>query len=296
MLDKYSESQKLFYNYFISSALNDHLSHAYLIETKGVSYSFNLALDLAKFFLCNGIYNEKLCDDIDKGICSNMRVLGRDESIKKEDIISLKTDFSMKSIDDKRRVYILCNVQNLNASSANSLLKFLEEPDDDIIAILLCDNVSNVLSTLISRCQTISLIGDYGVYDNIFTLMYDCNMDIKYDDFINKNVNKFFDVYSNFEACGVAILSYLDTYNLRENMKEFLSFGYYLYFDALNYMLGRDIKCTDFGIDIEKIVKNNNMHDIIKKIEIINNFIYDFKYNVNVNLFIDNFFISMGSV
>ena len=61
MLDKYSDSQKLFYEYFNRINKDGHVSHAYLIECNGVSYSFNLALDLAKFFLCNGVYDEKIC-------------------------------------------------------------------------------------------------------------------------------------------------------------------------------------------------------------------------------------------
>lgn len=43
--------------------------------------------------------------------------------------------------------------------AANSLLKFLEEPEEDIIAILSCKNTSVVLPTIISRCQQIKLVG-----------------------------------------------------------------------------------------------------------------------------------------
>ena len=71
---------------------------------------------------------------------------------------------------------------------------------------------------------------------------------------------------------------------------------YYLYFDALNYLLNREVKCSSFDIDIQKIAEKNDTHDIIKKMEIIDKFIFDLKYNVNINLFLDNFIISMGSV
>ena len=66
MLDKYKDSQKVFYDYFMHSNSVGHISHAYMIESNGVSYAFNLALDLAKFFLCNGVYDEKICNLIDK--------------------------------------------------------------------------------------------------------------------------------------------------------------------------------------------------------------------------------------
>ena len=47
----------------------------------------------------------------------------------------------------------------MTEQAANSLLKFLEEPEDDIIAILSCKNISAVLPTIISRCQQIKLVG-----------------------------------------------------------------------------------------------------------------------------------------
>ena len=294
MLDKYKTSQKMFYDYFMHANESGHLSHAYMIETNGVSYAFNLALDLAKFFLCNGVYDEKICSLVDSGNYQNIKIIGSDGSVKKEDIVSLKTDFSMKSIDDKRQVYILCDVQELNKSSANSLLKFLEEPDGDVIAILICNHSRNVLPTISSRCQIISLINDDNVYDGVFVSLYD-NADIRYDEFVSSYVKKFYNIYLDIETRGVSVLSDLSFYDIKDYMKEFLCFGYFLYYDVLQFMLGRDIKCSDFDIDVKKIAEMNDSHDIIRKMEIIDKFIYDLKYNVNINLFIDNFIISMGS-
>lgn len=296
MLNKYKDSQKFFYDYFNHINDTNHISHAYMIETNGVSYAFNLALDLAKFFLCNGVYDEKICTLVDSGNYSNLKVIGSEGLIKKEDIISLKNDFSMKSIDNKKQVYILRDVQNMNKSAANSLLKFLEEPEDDVIAILLCDSSINVLSTLVSRCQIINLINDDNVYNSIFISLYENDSDIRYDDFVNSFVKKFYDIYLDFETKGVSILINNDIYGLKDCFKEFLSFGYYLYFDVLNSLLSRNVCCSSFDINLQKIAENNDSRDIIRKMEIIDKFIYDLKFNVNMNLFIDNFFISMGCV
>ena len=295
MLDKYSDSQKLFYNYFKAVEDNGHISHAYLIETNGVSYYYNLALDLAKFVVCNGVYNERICSLIDKGNYSNLKIIGNDDSIKKSDIVLLKSDFSMKSTDNNRQVYILCNVDNLNKSSANSLLKFLEEPESDVIAILLCDKVLNVLPTIVSRCQNISLINDGNIYESIFVSLYKSD-DGRYEDFVRMNILKFFDIYLNIEENGVSVLSDTDFYNLKDYLNEFLCTGYYLYYDCLNFLMHREIICSLFDVDIKKLAEKNSVHDIICKMEIINRFIFDFKYNVNINLFLDNFIISMGSV
>ena len=228
MLDKYKDSQKIFYDYFNHSNDAGHLSHAYLIETNGVSYSFNLALDLAKFFLCNGVYDEKICDLVDNGNYSNLKIIGENAYVNKNDIVALKSDFSMKSVDDKRQVYILCDVQNMNKNAANSLLKFLEEPDGDVIAILLCDRSINVLSTIVSRCQIVSLINDDNVYDGVFASLYDNDTNIRYEDFVSSYVNKFYDIYFEIESRGVAVLANSDFYDLKDCLREFLCFGYYL--------------------------------------------------------------------
>ncbi len=296
MLSKYKDSQKIFYDYF--NRINDinHVSHAYMIETNNVSYSFNLALDLAKFFLCNGKYDEKICNLIDNSNYQNLKIIGENDYINKDDIVSLKNDFSMKSIDDKRQVYILCDVQNMNKSAANSLLKFLEEPEGDVIAILLCDSVVNVLPTISSRCQIISLINDDKMYEGIFTSLYEGNSDTRYDEFVSSYVNKFYSIYLDFETSGTSVLINDNFYDIKNCFKEFLCCGYYLYYDALSFILGRETKCDAFDIDIKKIAEMNNSRDIIRKMEIIDRFIYNLKFNVNINLFIDNFIISMGCV
>ena len=143
MLDKYSDSQKMFYDYFNVSNNAGHVSHAYLIETCGVSYSFNLALDLAKFLLCDGVYDERICNLIDNGNYPNLKIIGNNGAVKKVDIVTLKSDFSMKSTDNKRQVYILCDVQDLNK---NAILVEVGGVDNDIEEV---NNTMKVLSETI---------------------------------------------------------------------------------------------------------------------------------------------------
>ncbi len=45
----------------------------------------------------------------------------------------------------------------MNLSAANSILKFLEEPEEGIIAILITNNRYELLDTIRSRCQIITL-------------------------------------------------------------------------------------------------------------------------------------------
>ena len=64
---------------------------------------------------------------------------------RQEKILELRTRFQEKPIESKNNVYIINDCEFLGPSAANSILKFLEEPIDDIIAILIVDNINLVL-------------------------------------------------------------------------------------------------------------------------------------------------------
>ena len=50
-------------------------------------------------------------------------------------------------------VYIIENAECLNASSANTMLKFIEEPEDFILGFFITNNKENIIDTVRSRCQ-----------------------------------------------------------------------------------------------------------------------------------------------
>ena len=77
--------------------------------------------------------------------------------IKKSSIIELQKEFNNKSLFNNYKIYIIKEVEKLNGYSANTILKFLEEPEDNIIAFLLTDNRFHVIDTILSRCQILSL-------------------------------------------------------------------------------------------------------------------------------------------
>lgn len=292
MLEKYKDSQSIFYNYFMNSFNSNRISHAYLIETNNVSYGFSLAVDLAKFLFCNGVFDSKICDLIDSGNYPDLKIIGSD--VKKSEIALLKSSFSRKSFDDNRQIYIISDAALMNKASSNSLLKFLEEPDGDIIAILLCNNVNNVLSTISSRCQIISLINDSDVFSDIFVSLFDSSeSDLDFNSFCFEYSDKFYEFYKLFEESGSLVLAEDIVASLSLCVKEFLTFGLYLYFDALNLLLDRDCRYLPDVYDLKFIVCNNSIDDIIKKVDVIKKFLYDLRFNVNVNLFLDNFVISL---
>ena len=67
-------------------------------------------------------------------------------------------EMTKKGYEQGRKIYIVSRADRMNSSSANTLLKFLEEPDGDVTAILLTDSYQSMLPTIRSRCQRISFL------------------------------------------------------------------------------------------------------------------------------------------
>ena len=66
-------------------------------------------------------------------------------------LLSLKPQF------DRYRVVILHPAEQLNNASANAFLKYLEEPTERTILILVTDSASRLPATILSRCQKLSI-------------------------------------------------------------------------------------------------------------------------------------------
>ena len=62
-------------------------------------------------------------------------------------------EFSNKSsFNNKYKIILIDNIEYLNISSANALLKVLEEPNEKLIFILIHNSAKKILSTIKSRC------------------------------------------------------------------------------------------------------------------------------------------------
>lgn len=295
MLDKYEKTQNIFYKYIINSVENGHISHAYLIETNGVSYGYDLAISLAKFFLCIGKDSTKqnvILDEVDKNICSDLYIINSNSEIKKNDVTFLKHIFSFKSQENNKRVYIINNANLLNVSSSNTLLKFLEEPEDDIVAILVTDSRYDLLNTIVSRCQVLTLKNNESFIDGIVWDGYD--EQINYTDFVNNKISSMIKLYCLLELSDVFLLTNEYMYSIKNELSNFFLVGLAFYYDIFNLYYDRNLHFLD-GYDEEKIkvMKNNTINDIIKKIDVINLFINKSGSNVNKDLLIDDFTFKM---
>ena len=73
--------------------------------------------------------------------------------IKIDQIRSLCHTLAMKPYEARRRVVIITDAQAMNPAAGNALLKMLEEPPVRTILILVATHPSDLLPTIVSRCQ-----------------------------------------------------------------------------------------------------------------------------------------------
>ena len=287
MLDDYKDNQ------FVNYAKNlKKYFHAYLFEVDNLEENYPLILAFAKMIICKNHYsNNKQCLDcnichlIDENSCENLKVVEPDGiSIKKEAIQSLQKEMSLKSTNDLNLVYIIKYADKLNVSSANSLLKFIEEPENGIYGILITEDRNQILSTILSRCNLISLknLGPENFSEEEIERL------INFLLIINKNKE---------EALPLVKTSFLDYYEKKDDIIKA--------FNTLEKII--DLKIQD-KYQIKKIT-DSKIYDIIKaslnEVDILDLIKYldklvKFKNklimipNININLFMDNFIIEMS--
>ena len=158
--DKIRSSQPKVVQLLENSIKKDRLSHAYLFEGEKGTKKFETALYFAQMLSCKADKKPCLecnnCRRIANGTHPNVYIVEPVKNlIKKQQIIDLQTEFSKTSIEKGPKIYIIKNIDLINVSAANSLLKFLEEPYPNTYAVLTSSNINKILPTIISRSQVL---------------------------------------------------------------------------------------------------------------------------------------------
>ena len=141
MLEKYLNSQEIVTKLLLNSIMTNKLSQAYLFVCDDIDYIYEYAKNFIKEIIKMSNLDEKTLNNIYKKIdneeYNEVKIVKTDgQFIKKEQLIELQNSVLNKPVEANKIVYIIKSAEKLNSSSANSILKFLEEPEDDIIAIL----------------------------------------------------------------------------------------------------------------------------------------------------------------
>lgn len=325
MLEEFKIEQSLAYKILTNSIQKNKISHAYLIESNGYSKKMDFALAVAKFLLCSNHQTNidnctkcNICHRIDSCNFTELKIIEPDGLwIKKEQLEQLQEEFSKKSIESDKKIYIINGAEKLNASAANSILKFLEEPEEGIIAILITDNIYQVLETIISRCQVISLnksqkkssfteFSEYPEYlIKLATKFCATEQELKNfveNDNILDQINSIINFANRYETVGKnVILDLASLWNPYFGDKEKMLFGIELlilyYKDMLNEKLNLPLEIYEKEQEnYKKYNKNNTQQDICDKIKILLETKNKIRFNANIQLLLDKLIIDFGEV
>ena len=161
MKEKLKKNQPVAYKILENALISNNYAHAYLFVGEKGTGKLNTAYLLAQSLMCehDGFACETCatCKRIKENNFADMIVVdGKDVSIKKKDILQIQERFTKTAVETtNKKVYILNLIENATADALNSLLKFLEEPTSDVIAILITEQIDKILPTIQSRCQKI---------------------------------------------------------------------------------------------------------------------------------------------
>ena len=318
MLEDYKNFEPVIYRQ-MKNALKGNLSHAYLFDLNNNVYAENMVLAFIKSILCtehtskeeyNNCYK---CKRIDEENYSELKKIYPDgQYIKKEQLDELQKNFSTKALESNYRIYIIYDADKLNTSAANSLLKFLEEPEEGIIAILLTNNANNVLKTISSRCQILnfrqnnvnefitmnSIDKDITLHKLAFTVFKISDINLV-EDYHKEFVNSVLKYIKHYETNGIkSIINeknlFLDIFKEKEEIHNFFEFLVLFYRDVINIKLDKSLMFFDDNKELLEFVSNkNSLDNILKKIDIIIKKQKLIRNNINTNMLIDSLIIDM---
>ena len=174
---------------FINSLANNRLAHAYLFYGPEGCGKEAFSFELAKMLNCED-ENNRPCnscpacskighlnhpdlkyifptgatwkpDEISKKISGKAQnpfsriELSGHTVIQIERIRELKNEAKYASYEAKKRFYIVSEAEKMSRESANSFLKLLEEPPENLIIILITSKQNTLLDTIRSRCRIV---------------------------------------------------------------------------------------------------------------------------------------------
>lgn len=269
---------------FLNKQFHDKkLSHAFLLETNNQDKALVDILNFIKVINCPHEYQDNctscnMCHLIDELSLPNLVIIKPDgTTIKKEQILDLKKTFQTMPVFAKYNVYIILNAELLNSSSANTMLKFLEEPEDNIIGFFVTNNKENIIDTIKSRCQ---LFSEY--YENTsVNLNSEILEEVK--KVINLKEKNYTDAFVYYkEELGDILTNKQDVIMF---YKYLLSIYQYAYHKCVGFSkLNKVYEDMDFLIQ-------KGAHYLLKEVQFILKLLDDLQYNINTTLVFDRFLL-----
>jgi len=212
------------------------------------------------------------------------------KNIKIEDIRFLKSTITNSSLSNNPRFTIIDEVEFLNTSSVNALLKTLEEPSSNNFFILINNQQNDLIETISSRCLKNNIfLNSQQKSDVIKYLIEDRSIDNVIDSDNNLSPGlflKFNEIYLKhkitrddniFTKLNTLILGYK-----KDKVKALISLSYFLIDHHFFHKINNNKHEIEFLLNTKSHI-----------IETINNFV---KFNLNINSVLNSIKIKLNNV
>jgi len=299
-------------NFFKKAFEKNRLSHLYLI------YGNNLKKieEVLKEFVGVVFKEEDVFEEYKLENNSQIFILKPiNNIIRKEQILDLKDEFNKQSLLNLPRIYVIYDLDLISINAANSLLKFLEEPNGkNIYGILLTRNIEKILPTIKSRSQLIKVSDedDFELYTKnikkgfdpyvaqalVFLKNFNEELEEKYLLEIILLVKKYIDECLDMKYSFLIELEK----NIIEESKKKTSYKIFLELLLINFLdIYRFLSNAKIFFQMQKQIYirlsfNLEKSDVEKIISLIKEEIKRLNYNINMGISLIALFIKMRKI
>lgn len=201
--------------------------------------------------------------------------------IKKEKIEEIQKFINNTSQISDKKVYIIDHCECLNKYSANSLLKTLEEPNNNVYAFLITSNFNNVLSTIRSRCQHVFI-----------STSLENKLNFEQEEF-----DIAFDIINLIETKHINALPFCNKFFgkkvEKEKFNQILNAMMFIYHNMFNMYYKKDAE-NKINEKIKVLYDLCNKTTIITKMKILEECNQNLNKNLNLLLVIDKLLLDLG--
>ncbi len=252
-------------------------SHFYIIVDNGYSKTEEFVKDFIKELISA---DELISNRIDHDSLPDIIKIKPDGLwIKKEQIKNLQKEVINKSSEIEKKIYIIYEAEKLNISAANSMLKMLEEPEDNIVGMLITNNLDTIIPTIKSRGVIIQLNNDQ----------------------VDEKDEKTYIMAENFILLCEAKTSKKRIYieeiidkelKSKEEIIKFLEYSSEIYKKAIT----NKIKKTTENNQLSSVETKNTLEQLIKKFKLVTESKNQIQNNLNIKLLFDKLIINLEEV
>lgn len=308
--------QNVLYKTLLNSKKRNKFPQALLLNSSKDVPVLEIAKYVASWIVASGDEpsdDDLACVKVNNGSYADLILIdGKDQTIKKGEIEKMQERFSLSSIEENaKRIYIINLIEHATSEAVNSLLKFLEEPNDDIYAIITTENVNGVLPTIISRCLNMRLfkaskeelvveaikkeipLEDALVissFNGSLNLIEECYSNSKYISIKDLIIEMFHEYVEGNNILYFSQIEMNDVCANKTNFRLFVDVLEVFLLDCINH--NQDNVCFNEHKDLLQAV-NKEMKNIPLKIEKLMSYKSAININANLKLLLDSLIINL---